>query len=381
MEPQINQSECRNTSRTGLRIKNKSARIPIVQGGMGVGVSRSRLAGAVAKAGGVGIISSAQIGYDEPDFEKDVQGANLRAIEKHVRLAKQAAEGGGGLVGVNVMVALQDYANHVKAAVRAGADLVVCGAGLPMELPELADDGDTAIAPIVSSRKAASLLLRMWDKKYGRTADMLVIEGPLAGGHLGFSPKQLEEIPSLDYDQEIKEILEEKRLFEDKYGKAIPVVVGGGISCRSQVRHVMALGADGVQAATRFVATKECDAADAYKQAYIEASAEDVVIIKSPVGMPGRALQNAFIRRAQQGQIPVSRCFHCIKKCNPAQIPYCITQALVNAVKGDLENGLIFCGAEIGSVKEIVTVQEVVDELMGGSPPYSSGSDTAVRNT
>ena len=346
-----------------ITTKNKTARIPIVQGGMGVGVSRSSLAGAVAKAGGVGIISSAQIGYDEPDFEKDVQGSNLRAIEKHVRLAKQQAE--GGLVGVNVMTALQHYEDHVKATVRAGADLVVCGAGLPTNLPELVGDSDTAIAPIVSSKKAASLLLRMWDKKYGRTADLLVVEGPLAGGHLGFSPEQLADIPSLDFDREIKEIVEEKKFFEDKYGMAIPVVVGGGISNHDRVCHIMELGADGVQVATRFVATKECDASPAYKQAYIDATPEDVTIIKSPVGMPGRAVRNAFIRRAEQGQIPVSRCFHCIKKCNPAQIPYCITQALVNAVKGDLENGLIFCGADVGSIHEITTVEDLIRELMG----------------
>ncbi len=346
-----------------LNIRNKTARIPIVQGGMGVGVSRSRLAGAVAKAGGVGIISSAQIGYDEPDFEKDVRGCNLRAIEKHVKLAKQQAK--GGLVGVNVMVALQHYEDHVRAAVRAGADLVVCGAGLPTTLPELVGDSDTAIVPIVSSRKAASLLLRMWDKKYQRTADMIVVEGPLAGGHLGFSPEQLADIPALKYDREIKEIIEEKKFFENKYGTYIPVVAGGGISDHSKVRHIMELGADGVQVATRFVATEECDASPAYKQAYIEASAEDVTIIKSPVGMPGRAIRNKFIRRAGQGQIPVSRCFGCIKKCDPAKIPYCITQALVNAVKGDLDNGLIFCGANVGSIREITTVDQLIRELMG----------------
>lgn len=345
-----------------LKIKNKTARIPIVQGGMGVGVSRSRLAGAVARAGGVGIISSAQIGYDEPDFERDVQGANLRAIEKHVRLAKAQAD--GGLVGVNIMHALQHYEDHVKAAVRAGADLVVCGAGLPVELPGLVGDADTAIAPIVSSRKAASLLLRMWDKKYGRTADMIVIEGPLAGGHLGFSPEQLERIPEFDFDMEIRGVLEEKRIYEEKYGVSIPVVLGGGISGRAHVRQAMEKGVDGVQVATRFVATEECDASPAYKQAYIEASEEDVVIIKSPVGMPGRAVRNAFIRRAELGEIPVGRCFHCIKKCNPAQIPYCITQALVNAVKGDLENGLIFCGARVGDIREITTVSALISELM-----------------
>lgn len=347
-----------------LTIRNKTARLPVVQGGMGVGISRSRLAGAVAGAGGVGMISSAQIGYDEPGFERDVQGCNIRAIEKHVRLAKEQAD--GGLVGVNVMHALQHYEEHVKAAVRAGADLVVCGAGLPADLPELVGDADTAIAPIVSSRKAASLLLRLWDKKYGRTADMIVIEGPLAGGHLGFSPEQLERLPDLDYDTEISGILEEKKPYEKKYGISIPVVLGGGISDYTRVRQAMEKGVDGVQVATRFVATEECDAAPAYKQAYIDASEEDVAIIKSPVGMPGRAIRNEFIRRAELERIPVERCFQCIRKCNPAETPYCITRALINAVKGDLENGLIFCGARVGEIREITTVPALIEELMYG---------------
>jgi NAD(P)H-dependent flavin oxidoreductase YrpB (nitropropane dioxygenase family) len=346
-----------------LKIGDKTARLPIVQGGMGVGVSRSRLAGAVAKAGGIGIISTAQIGYDEPDFEQDVQGCNIRAIQKHIRLAKQQAD--GGLVGVNVMVALQHYADHVRAAAEAGADLVVCGAGLPADLPALVEGTDTKIAPIISSQKAASVLLRMWDKKYQKTADMLVIEGPKAGGHLGFSAEQLADIPALSYDEEIKKIIETKKIFEEKYQKEIPVIVAGGIFDREDAEHVRLLGADGVQLATRFVATEECDASQAYKEAYVNASEEDVTIIKSPVGMPGRALRNSFIRRVEEGNIPIGRCFHCIKKCNPKEIPYCITQALVNAVQGDLDNGLIFCGANVGKIKEMTTVPALIKELIG----------------
>ena len=344
-----------------LKIGKKTARIPIIQGGMGVGVSRSKLAGAVAKEGGVGIISSAQIGYDEPDFETDVCGRNLRAIEKHVALAKQQAD--GGLVGVNVMVALQHYEDHVKAAVRAGADLVVCGAGLPVDLPRLVQNADTAIAPIVSTKKAASVLLRMWDKKYQRTADLLVVEGPKAGGHLGFSKEQLAQISDASYDQEIQAIIREKRIYEQKYGRSIPVVVGGGIFDRTDIEHVMALGADGVQMATRFVATKECDASPAYKQAYIQAKEEDIVIIKSPVGMPGRAIRNAWLENVQQGNAPVQKCLHCIKNCNPKEIPYCITQALIHAVNGNLDQGLIFCGTNAGRIKELTTVSELLREL------------------
>ncbi len=347
-----------------LKIGKKTARVPIIQGGMGVGVSRSKLAGAVAKEGGIGIISTAQIGYDEPDFETNVCDCNIRAIEKHIKLAKEQAD--GGLVGVNVMVALQHYKEHVKAAVRAGADLIVCGAGLPADLPELVGKSDTAIAPIVSTRKAASVLLRMWDKKYGRTADLLIIEGPKAGGHLGFTPKQLQTITSDDYDREILEIIQEKKIYEEKYGVSIPVVAGGGIFDRLDIEHVMALGVDGVQIGTRFVATEECDASLAYKQAYIRAAEEDVVIIKSPVGMPGRAIRNAWLQRLQQQErVPVKKCFRCIKKCNPEEIPYCITQALIHAVTGNLEQGLIFCGANVGRIRELTTVPALMHELMG----------------
>ena len=261
------------------------------------------------------------------------------------------------------MVALQHYEDHVKAAVRAGADLVVCGAGLPVDLPRLVQNADTAIAPIVSTKKAASVLLRMWDKKYQRTADLLIVEGPKAGGHLGFSREQLAQISDASYDQEIQAIIREKRIYEQKYGRSIPVVVGGGIFDRTDIEHVMALGADGVQMATRFVATKECDASPAYKQAYIQAKEEDIVIIKSPVGMPGRAIRNAWLENVQQGNALVQKCLHCIKNCNPKEIPYCITQALIHAVNGNLDQGLIFCGTNAGRIKELTTVSELLREL------------------
>ena len=189
-----------------LKIGDLTAKLPIIQGGMGVGVSRSSLAGAVAKEGGVGIISTAQIGYDEEGFEKDQAACNNRAIHKHIKRAKEIAQG-NGLVGVNIMVALKHYAEHVKEAVAAGADVIISGAGLPMNLPELVSETcRTKIAPIVSSKRAAQLILKMWAHKYDRTADFLVVEGPKAGGHLGFSREQLNEIDTMDYDEEIRQI-------------------------------------------------------------------------------------------------------------------------------------------------------------------------------
>ena len=292
-----------------LKIGDLTAKLPIIQGGMGVGVSRSSLAGAVAKEGGVGIISTAQIGYDEEGFEKDQAACNNRAIHKHIKRAKELAQG-NGLVGVNIMVALKHYAEHVKEAVAAGADVIISGAGLPMNLPELVSETcRTKIAPIVSSKRAAQLILKMWAHKYDRTADFLVVEGPKAGGHLGFSRKQLDEIDTMDYDEEIRQI----------------------IAC---------------------------------KEAYINAKEEDVQIIQSPVGMPGRALRNALIERVEKEKEPIKKCYNCLAKCNPGKVPYCITKALIDAVKGDVENGLVFCGSNVGRINQMMSVHELMQELV-----------------
>ena len=347
-----------------LKIGDLTAKLPIIQGGMGVGVSRSSLAGAVAKEGGVGIISTAQIGYDEEGFEKDQAACNNRAIHKHIKRAKEIAQG-NGLVGVNIMVALKHYAEHVKEAVAAGADVIISGAGLPMNLTELVSETcRTKIAPIVSSKRAAQLILKMWAHKYDRTADFLVVEGPKAGGHLGFSREQLDEIDTMDYDEEIRQIIACKEEYEKRYEKKIPVIVAGGIFDRADIDHALALGADGVQIASRFVATEECDASEAYKQAYINAKEEDVQIIQSPVGMPGRAIRNALIERVEKEKEPIKKCYNCLAKCNPVKVPYCITKALIDAVKGDVENGLVFCGSNVGRINQMMSVHELMQELV-----------------
>ncbi len=348
-----------------LKIGQWEVPVPIIQGGMGVGVSLSGLAGAVAREGGIGVISTAQIGFAEEGFERDQPAANLRAIRKHIARAKEIA-GGNGLVGVNVMTALKHYADHVREAAAAGADVIICGAGLPTDLPALIQDPrKTKIAPIVSSARAAQLILKLWDHHYHRTADFLVVEGPLAGGHLGFSREQLEHLEEYDFDEELRKIMACKREYEEKYGTAIPVIAAGGIFDRKDVTHALSLGVDGVQIASRFVATKECDASEAYKQAYIRAEEKDIAIIQSPVGMPGRALRNAFIRRVEETKDPIRKCYNCLKKCNPAEVPYCITKALIDAVQGDVDNGLIFCGANIGRIREMTTVHDLIKELIG----------------
>lgn len=346
-----------------LVIGDLVAKIPIIQGGMGVGVSACNLAGAVALEGGIGVISSAQLGYLEEDYDENAERANLRAIGKHIRKAKEIAK--DGIIGINIMVATRNYAEYVKAAVEAKVDLIISGAGLPTDLPSLVKGSSTKIAPIVSSVKATNVILKMWDKKEQRVPDAVIIEGPLAGGHLGFKYDELENIEHLDYDNEVLGIMDAVKVYEEKYAKHIPVILAGGISTKEDVKHCFELGADGVQVASRFVATKECDADIRFKEAYVNATKDDIVIVKSPVGMPGRAIKNAFMERVMGGErVPTKRCRACVTPCQPAKTPYCISDALINAVKGNLEEALIFCGGNTDQITEITTVKQVIDELM-----------------
>ena len=278
------------------------ARVPVIQGGMGVGVSLSSLAGNVAKEGGIGVISTAQIGYREPDFDTDPIGANLRAIGKEIEKARVIAN--GGILGVNIMVATRQYEEYVKAAVAAGIDLIISGAGLPMDLPKIVGAAKTKLLPIVSSVKSAQVIMKYWWKKYNRLPDAMVIEGPLAGGHLGFHKEQLADIEGLHYDEEVRAIIAQVNESASEHGTDIPVVMAGGIYDRGDMEHYLDMGASGVQMATRFVTTYECDADPAYKQSYIDAKKEEIVIVQSPVGMPGRAILNSFMKRAREGQIP-----------------------------------------------------------------------------
>ena len=345
-----------------LKIGDKITRVPLIQGGMGVGISLGRLAGTVAREGGVGIISSAQIGYREPDFDRNPAEANLRAIESEMKKARAISP--DGIIGFNVMTALKENAAHIRAAVKAGADIVISGAGLPTDLPALTEGSSTRIAPIVSTDKTANVIRKYWDRKYKRTADLVVIEGPQAGGHLGFKKEEIETYTPQSYGEEIRKIIVTVRKYAEKYGVKIPVVVAGGIYDSSDVKRVMDLGADGVQVATRFVTTEECDADIRYKEAYINASEEDIRIVKSPVGMPGRAIMNSFMERVMGGEkIPHSPCHGCLAKCSPADIPYCITDGLIDAVKGNIEKGLLFCGAKAYKAEKIETVSEVIQAL------------------
>lgn len=349
-----------------LNINGLIPKLPIIQGGMGVGISLHNLAGHVAKAGGIGIISSAQIGYRAADFLTNTLSANLTALKEELTKARAIAP--QGIIGVNIMVALSHYEEMVKQAISAGADLIISGAGLPVNLPLYAKRGEEAcetnsskkvkLAPIVSSGKAAKVICKLWDRKHQVAPDMLVVEGPLAGGHLGFSVAEIEENPDvLDIMEDVKAVAHE---YGEKYSKHIPVVVAGGFYSGNEVALALKSGADGVQMATRFVTTYECDAAPEYKDAYINASPQDIIITKSPVGMPGRAINNALLKN-----IPGNKaCFyHCLEKCDITTIPYCISKVLISAAKGDLDNALLFCGTNAHRATKLEHVQDIFTEL------------------
>lgn len=345
-----------------LVIGNLEVPIPVIQGGMGVGVSLAKLAGAVAAAGGIGVISTAQIGFQEPDYDKNPLECNLRAVGIQIKKAREIAN--GGILGVNIMVATRHYEEYVKAAVNAGIDLIISGAGLPMELPKYTEGSRTRIAPIVSSRKAFEVIVRYWTKKYRRFPDMIVVEGPMAGGHLGFSKEELTAYETgKSYDDEIRQILAYAKQIQETCQVIIPVVIAGGVFDRKDMEHYLSLGANGVQLATRFVTTKECDASDAYKQAYLDAKKEDIVIVKSPVGMPGRAIRNDFLEKVSNGERFMGRCRQCITTCKPDTAPYCISRALIEAVKGNLEEGLIFCGSNAFRLNKIETAACILEEF------------------
>ncbi len=337
---------------------------PIVQGGMAVGISLSGLASAVADAGGVGVIAATGIGMDEPDFATNPLAANRRALEREINKAKSLTS---GIIGVNVMMVANGCFELIETSIAAGADIIFIGAGLPIKIPKLLFDdskeGLPKFVPIVSSMKAAQFILTYWEKEYGRIPDAFVIEGPLAGGHLGFKKEVLAEKPP-KLTHIVKEVFAMLKPWEAKYKCEIPVIAGGGIFDGQDIIRVLNAGAKAVQMATRFVTTDECDASPAFKEAYINCTQDDIVIIESPVGMPGRAIRGPFLDEVGQGVKKPFRCnWHCIKSCDITTAPYCIAAALMNAKHGRFAEGFAFCGANTYRINRLLSVKELMEEL------------------
>ena len=350
-----------------LQIGNLTVPLPIIQGGMGVRVSLARLVAAVANEGGIGTIAAVGLGDIEAskvDFERVCREGLVYEIRRAKGLTK-------GPIAVNILGVLSNARDLIETSVREGVNLIVSGASLPLRLPEMSDDPSVSLVPIISSGRAADIVLRTWDKRYQRTADAVILEGPLAGGHLGFSMEQLQEPEKYALSILLPEVLAAVKPFEDKYGRKIPVIAAGGIYTGTDIARMLEAGASGVQMATRFVCTPECEVAPEFKRAYLEAREEDIVLIKSPVGLPGRAIRNQFLRNLEAGASEKIKCpYQCLATCNVAVARYCIALALVNAFQGNMEKGLVFCGQNAYRCDRIVSVHDLIAELKAEIEAY-----------
>jgi nitronate monooxygenase len=344
-----------------FKIGDLEIRIPIIQGGMGVGISLSGLAAAVANQGGVGVISTVGLGQINQQKYTSFRKSNIDALTTEIRKARSLSD---GVIGVNIMVALTNFADMVETSIKEGIDIIFSGAGLPLDLPKYLTEGaKTKLAPIVSSARAVDVLCNKWMSKFNYLPDAIVVEGPEAGGHLGFKLEQIED-ENFSLERLIPEVLTTVKKFEEKYDKKIPVIAGGGIYTGEDILNYIRMGASGVQMGTRFVATKECDASDSFKQTYVNAKKEDIVIVKSPVGMPGRAIVSQFLKDTLLGKTrPVNCSFHCIITCDYKTTPYCIADALLQAQSGNIDDGFAFSGSNAWRIDKIISVKELMDSL------------------
>ncbi len=351
-----------------LNIGDLHVKLPIVQGGMGVAVSLSGLASAVANAGAIGVISAAAIGMLEPDYMKNFHEANKRALRKEIRKARTKTS---GVLGVNIMMALTDHEALIKVAIEEQIDILFMGAGLPLKIPQIIAEAGlighhTKLVPKVSSAKAASLIFRHWESKYNFIPDAVVVEGPMAGGHLGFKKENLAK-NMVPLHLLVEETVMMLRPFEQLYGKAIPVIAGGGLYTGKDIYEIMKAGASAAKLGSRFVTTHECDASMEYKQSYLAAGKEDIVIIDSPVGLPGRVVHNEFVQQIMDGEAKPFKCpWKCLSSCDYRKAPFCIAKALFNSARGNMDEGFAFAGSNAYMAKEINYVADVINDLVTG---------------
>ncbi len=345
-----------------LKIGNLTAKLPIIQGGMGVGISLSGLASAVANEGGIGVISCAGLGLIYRKSSKDYMEACKIGLREEIKKARAKTS---GIIGINIMMALTNFSDMVKTAISEKADVIFAGAGLPLDLPKYRTPGcKTKLVPIVSSARAAKIICEKWKTLYDYLPDLVVVEGPKAGGHLGFKIDQIEN-PDYTIEKLIPDVVREVATFEEKYNQEIPVIAAGGIYSGEDMYKIMQLGAKGVQIASRFVTTNECDADIKFKESYIQANQNEVEIIKSPVGMPGRALQGKFLERVKLGLTAPKSCpYNCLHTCDYKKVPYCIIVALYNAYQGKMEKGYAFAGSNAYLATKISSVKEIVSDIL-----------------
>lgn len=334
---------------------------PIIQGGMGVRVSKFNLVSAVSNTGALGVLSSVGLG-NESESEIDYEKSSADALKEQIIKAKELTN---NPIGVNIMYALTNYDSMVKVCVKYGVEVIFTGAGLPLKLPGIVGESSIKLVPIVSSSRAAEIITNAWIKRYNRLPDAFVVEGPLAGGHVGFSYSEAMGIEKVLLEDRLKEVIELVRSYDKTRNKQIPVIAAGGIFTGADIARMFKLGASGVQMSTRFVCTNECDVAQEYKEAYLKCKIEDIAIILSPAGMPARVIKNKFVERIQAGEKMKFKCpYKCLKTCDPYSANYCIAQVLVNSSKGNFDEGFAMCGQNAYRVKQIVPVEELIEELV-----------------
>ena len=350
-----------------LQIGDISVKLPIIQGGMGVAISLSGLASAVANEGGIGVISAAGIGMNEPDYIKNFREANKRALRKEIRKARSLTN---GVLGVNIMMALTDHEELIRVALDEKIDLIIMGAGLPLKIPAMiAEHGynghNTKLAVKVSSAKAAKLIFQYWGSKHNYIPDAVIVEGPLAGGHLGFKKEELTKPTPVALITLVEETVKEIQQFEEKYAKKVPVIAGGGVYSGKDMYEILQAGASAVKMGTRFVTTHECDASLGFKESYLACKIDDITIINSPVGLPGRVINSPFVEQIKEGNTKPFKCvWHCLSSCNFREAPYCIAQVLFNSAKGKMDDGFAFSGAKAYLATKIQHVAVVINDII-----------------
>ncbi|MHB9036045.1 MAG: NAD(P)H-dependent flavin oxidoreductase [Armatimonadota bacterium] len=344
-----------------LRIGHLTIDPPFILGGMGVRSSDHPLVSAVANCGMAGTIASVGLVRNICKGKSYVEESNAGLVEE----IRKSRELSNGVIGVNIMVALTNYDELVKTAISEKVDYIISGAGLPLGLPALAKDSGVCLIPIVSSGRTADILCKRWWNRDKCLPDAIVVEGALAGGHLGFSLDEVAQWDENSLESVCAEVISVAKKYEDETGKHIPVIAAGGVFDGADIARLFRVGVEGVQMATRFLATDECSLPDNCKQIILDSTEEDMIIIKSPVGLPGRAVRNELVEKVIRGEKqPISCPYHCLRTCNPAEALFCIAAALVGAHDGDDKNGLIMAGRNAYRINKIVPVRELVDELV-----------------
>ncbi len=357
-----------------LKIGKHIIKTPIVQGGMGVGISWSGLAGSVSKEGGLGVISSVGTGYyDNKEHvqrlvaERPLEVENFYSKEALIKIFADARKiCGKKPLACNVLYAINDYGRVVADSCEAGADIIITGAGLPTNMPEFTEGyPDVALVPIVSSAKALKIICKRWQKRYDRLPDAVILEGPKSGGHQGFTYDQC-ALEENQLENLVKPVVEEAA----KWGN-IPVIAAGGVWDKKDIDEMMDLGASGVQMGTRFIGTHECDAHDNFKDVLLNAKEEDIQLMGSPVGYPARGVRTNLTKLVEKREGPAIKCIsNCVAPCNRGveakEVGFCIADRLSDAYEGNLELGLFFSGTNGYRINEIISVKELMKKLTEG---------------